>query len=621
MGIFGGGKRLTTQLHIPVTSSLFSATLAATGVAAWLDQLCRDVLDRTSEIRIANAGYALVVSTDATIEPSMVRPEHFALPFRWIRTAKNGAAPTNAPEIDYEAERRHNADYYDRLKIYRQQGINLRSLPIEIQNELAQQAPRPYWPVAALINQMGALGSYNKAAERWLSCRAVYPELVNVIWTLFSGMPTATEEGKSEWEILARKHGLEKAATMPATQVVNPEQGKGANRAKADALTIGGQDSFWLLEYFKYAGLYQAAAPRTVQGRKDRKTYVVLPARDGIGQRWHRDIFADFQQNFWASSAIKMDILATLRYTASMLAQWEGAQRATGRKRRASDFVDGFVVASFKDLGSAVAVMNVATLRLPEWIGWPKDAEEATELQNVTREHQLLVAVLDEKKGEEEQLLRAYRDFSSSRDPELRAFFDFTGQYASHLLRKMSKQQPARRLATNNIDRILTTNDERRQETGMSPFKPIVENEGFRSIATAIRQSTVTQQYHKVRSNDNLYEVRYGLADELRRKSREGDEFIRAIMEFVQQYAQENARINERNKGQGYRRRPLVSTQDLDRLVELVDAHGAPTVAALLIAYGYAYDPRTPEGTPNAAGGDIPPAIDEDTQDETDTVA
>ena len=134
----------------------------------------------------------------------------------------------------------------------------------------------------------------------------------------------------------------------------------------------------------------------------------------------------------------------------------------------------------------------------------------------------------------------------------------------------------------------------------MTPLKPIVETRGFRNIATAMRQSTVTQQFYKVRQNDNTYEIRYGLAEELRRKSRDDKEFIRAISEFLQQYAQENARVSERHKEKPYRKRIGITTEDLTQLVELVDTYGAPTVAALLSAYGYAYDPRTPEATAEA---------------------
>lgn len=135
-------------------------------------------------------------------------------------------------------------------------------------------------------------------------------------------------------------------------------------------------------------------------------------------------------------------------------------------------------------------------------------------------------------------------------------------------------------------------NDERRAQAGMLPLAEIVSNAGFRNIATAIRASTVTQQYYKSQRDDTTYEVRYGLADELRRKARDGREFIRALSEFLQQYSQENARVQERNKDKPYRRRKTITTHDITEFVALIDRYDTPTVANLLIAYGYAYDPN-----------------------------
>jgi len=605
-----------TQLTIPVDASPVPATLAAMGCAALLHDVTQRI-NPDATIRIAKHGVGLVVTADAVITPEQIKQSHFTQLVPWISTAKTGAPPNRSNVINYEVERQHNAEYYAQLETFRKAGINIRNLPDEQKHELEQRAPRHYWPVASTINQMGALAAYNKAVERWAGCRDVYPQLISLIWTMCSGQPHALAAAEAEWIALAKQHGLDKNPSLSATQVANPEQGKGANRAKADALTIGGQEGFWLLEYLKFAGLYQAALPRTVQGRKDRKIYVVVPSNQGLEWYWHGRLFSGFQKEFWSSSAIKMDVQAALRYTDQMIREWDAAQQSS-QQRHPSDFVDGLVVASFKDLGSAVAVMNVALLRLPDWIEWPETQQQAERQRQLIAEHQLIVNRLDEKKGEEEQLLRAYRDFLSSRDPQLRAFFEFTTAYAGHTLRKMSKREPIQRLSTGSLKEIIMSNDERRTTTGMLPLAEIVQNQGFRNIAAAIRGSTVTQQYFKSQRDDHTYEVRYGLADELRRKSRDGREFIRALSEFLQQYSQENARIQERNKNKEYRRRKSVTTEDITQLVALIDRYDAPTVASLLIAYGYAYDAKTSDS--DGVAPEPTPTPDEQPADDTDDV-
>jgi hypothetical protein len=581
-----------TQLIVPIDASPFSAALAAAGVAALLDDLAKRMYG-SATIRIANNGAAFTVTADAVVSPEHVQLSHWTPLLPWIGTAKTGAVPRDTNVIDYEAEKQHNAEYYAQLETLRKNGT-LRSLTTDERNELDARAPRLYWPVAAVVNQMGALSAYNKVVERWAACRAVYSELAQIIWIMCSGRPGALAAAEAAWIALAKQHGLDKNPSTPATQVVNPEQGKGANRAKADALTIGGQDSFWLLEYFKFVGLYKAALPRTVQGRKDRKTYVVMPSRNGVEWYWHSSLYGAFQKEFWASSAIKMDVQAALRYTDQMIAQWSAAH-SSSVQRHPSDFVDGFTVASFKDLGSAVAVMNVATLRLPDWIEWPENEQQATSARQIINEHVRIINGLDEKRGEDEQMLRAYRDFLSSRDPNLSALWEFTHAYAGHTLRRMSKREFVQRLSTTNLKEIIMANDPRRTSGGSLPLADIINNDGFRNIAAAIRASTVTQQYYKSQRDDNTYEIRYGLADDLRRKARDGREFVRALSEFLQQYSQENARIQERNKNKEYRKRKTISTDDITQIVALIDRYDAPTVANLLIAFGYAYDPKAPD--------------------------
>lgn len=603
-----------TEFSIPITTSPIAAQLAATGVASWLANTGKDLVGDPIDVQIANAGHRIVVCTSLAIRHDQITSKHYQPPQpRWILTAKNGPAPTMVNVLDYEIERQHNSDYYDRLKAYRKAGTNVRKLPEDQRRELEEMAPHDYWPVAALINQMGALNAYNKAIERWAACRDVYPDLAAIIWTMCSGQPAAIEAAMQQWEELAKRYGLEKSPLLSATQAVNPEQGKGANRAKADKLDIGGQESFWLLEYFKFAGLYRAALPRVIQGKKDRKTYIVMPSPEGISLRWYQAVFDTFQKEFWAGSAIQMDIQAALRYTAAMLEQWEAARQSSGRRRCVSDFIDGFAVASFKDLGSAVAMMNVATLRLPDWVEWPTKLEQAQQLKLVIEEQQKLIAALDEKHGEEEQLLRDYRDFLSSRDPALDAFFAFTTGYAGHTIRKMSKRQPVRRFSTDNLEVIIMANEERRKHADLRPLSRIIENSGFRNIATAIRRSTVIPQYQKV-AGDTPYEVRYGLADDLRRKARNRNEFISALSEFMQQYVQENKRVFAREKRAV---RADITTKDIAELVQLIDEYDTLTIANLLIAFGYARDPKAPEA-PSSSAIESTPETDDPTLPKTE---
>ncbi|MBC7077562.1 MAG: hypothetical protein H5T92_04560, partial [Synergistales bacterium] len=84
----------------------------------------------------------------------------------------------------------------------------------------------------------------------------------------------------------------------------------------------------------------------------------------------------------------------------------------------------------------------------------------------------------------------------------------------------------------------------------------------------------------------------YGLGQELKRKALYNDEFIAALCEFMQSYNAENARVYEKT-GKQYRRNIL--TSDIEDIVRLVDTYGATTVGNLLIAFGYAREPKEEE--------------------------
>lgn len=121
---------------------------------------------------------------------------------------------------------------------------------------------------------------------------------------------------------------------------------------------------------------------------------------------------------------------------------------------------------------------------------------------------------------------------------------------------------------------------------------PILENPGFQNVATAIRRSTVIPQYFKAKGNRGPYDIRYGLGNDLLRRAAYPEQFIQALSEFLHDYNRETAQIHERYKGNPPVRRATVTTEDIQQVVELIDAYGSPTVANLLVAFGFAREPR-----------------------------
>jgi len=324
-----------------------------------------------------------------------------------------------------------------------------------------------------------------------------------------------------------------------------------------------------------------------LRGARDRKTYVLTPTEIDLEESDY--IMRAFRRRMArAETAVRSDVLASIRYAQAMLdftRERQGASLKTRlfQHRQPSRVVSGFYSAFYKDLGNAVATMNLSFIGLPNWIRVARESDVENAL-NVLAEHEAIVRQFDESHGDAYNLLLLYRDFLSGND--LWPFFDFTTAYSSYLISQRERSGGrARQFSEENLGRLIVNVEPK--------LSKILETPGFQNIAYAIRQSTVVAQYRKGQGN-RRYDVRYGLGAELARKANYPDEFIVALSDFLHKYNAENAQVMESRSGP-YRR--SIQTCDVDDIVALVDEHGAPLVCNLLVAYGYARSPRPADST------------------------
>jgi hypothetical protein len=576
-----------TQLYVDKQQPVFSSALVSWGIAQLLYDIL-DQLDLQTQVNLSDQNTCFCISIPTSFDMSEVS---YVRLLRQIRTAKQAIGLAD-DAYDYEQLRQRERDFFAALENLRKEGISLAKIAASDRGKYIEELrPRPEWQIITMVNQMGALSAYNEVAGLWQSCADVFPELLQIVAEAFASSPNHLEEAQKRWKLLQHQHAIAGKMEVTASQTVNPDQGKGANRPKADALTIGNLDSFWLLEALKFAGCFEAAAHYVVRGSKDRKTYVALPRK--LELFTHRKIFDKFRTQLFPATAVKLDILATLRYCQVFIQQWEDAQGTASFLPHPDDYISGFATAYYKDLGNAVATFNLAQLTLPQWVPGPlEDVATAHILKEALEEYINVLSQLDERFGEEESTLRSFREFLSSRDPAMRAFFDFTGSYAAYLMQRLIRQPQlqTRQLTTKNLEVIILSTNTIRSK----PMSPIVQNPGFQHIAEAIRRSTVIPQRFK-NKGERAYEVRYGLADELRRHARYPDKFLQALSDFIQSYNQENVRVSVR---EGKHFRDDVTTDDLKQVIALMDEYDATTVAHLLIAFGYARDSKERQDLP-----------------------
>ncbi len=568
----------------------FADVLAAYGLAAVLDEVLAQAKGRDAPRRLwlRDAGPYYTVELPEPLQEAWVdgcRPFVLA-PFVQTRKARppEGFPAGESSVRDYETG-------WERFRAYRQARDDLKkttqadgAVDSDAQRALDALRPQPDFWVLALVGdyRMQATSTYNTAVQQWWQTGD--PPAVNLktILAMCAQPGTDLDALAKDWAKQVGRKGVKRELT--ASQLFNPHQGKGQNRPKANALTMGNERSFWLLEYLKVAGLWQCAVPRTVRGGDDRKTYVVAPL--DITLAAHRAVLQTFADRLWNETAVKMDCVAALLYTQTLLEYSEAGQydeldfEGYGPDR----VVAGFHVTQYKLLSrNAYTALNLAFIGLPRWAGIAQTRTEVLDLKEVIEEHRNIISAIDETRSDGYNLLVQYRDFLSGQ--QIDAFFDFAVGYSQYLTSEWEAgHRWVRPFRTDFLGRLIVNNKKE--------LKAIIENAGFQNVAYAIRYSTIIPQGRKARGESSLYDIRYGLGRELKQKANRRDDFIVALGDFMQSYNAENAQKLE-STGQQMRRD--LRTDDVAAIVGLVDEYGPQVVCNLLVAYGYAREPREEE--------------------------
>lgn len=486
-------------------------------------------------------------------------------------------APQEGACIVYEEERKRLLSYRQR----RQELLKARGskLTEEDREELRQMAPMPGWFLYQNLNVLQAFGSYNQlhSAIRESDREAFRQSVISKLEALARGGDPAVVETPF-------------SPKLSSVQALNPSVGKGINRPKPDSTAAAGLPGFfvdWFEEWLRYIGVHLDA--NSFKVRDHIKVIAMAPARldEAVADKLRQD-FVSLSLP-WAS--IQIDVLGALDLartlvTRSGLLGTDEADPYSILGRTPRDVVAGIQTAFFANLGNAYALTNVSFIGLPGWFR-VVDNESAEVWVSLLNEHRRILRSLDEEKSEEAAMLLRYRDFLSAGTRDLPALFDFWGMYACHVMRKGGK---------NLIPLFTIQNTGRLLMSTVRQYSEIVQTGGFRAVAAAIRRATVSEQFHKARTGKQDYEIHYGLFQDLRQKARFKDQVAALLSSFIASYNYENARHAEQaarlGRGGGERRRPQVTQQHLDELVDLLDRFGSEIVTMLLIAYGSARDAR-----------------------------
>ncbi len=602
--------------YIAKSSNTSADTLLAVGFASLLGYIYREIYGTDDGIFIQDAGPYYEITLPLPIDTCnlpRLRDMPVLLPLDSEKQREKQGKKGKGEKLDgfnYDIEIDKSKSYRERVKNL---SPHLQTADARLRREPGLEEIIPDEPDTRLahyqaISQMKIASSFNELALRWRELTEEQIQLhIGLLFKLFSNPDNDVTEAETTWQNLAREQKIPGKVRVTALQIVNPTAGKGANRTKASELAVGNQESFWILELLKFKGFMDTTAPLVIKESKDRKIYVLQPKRIELNKLQY--MMSEFRAVFWSTSAIKLDIVASLRLTQVFVKHYQTLYRHHKRRQSLSSIAHGFEVTFYKDMGSAYATMNLASINLPAWLPDMDSQESVKAAEALLKEHLEIIQhirnskVKGEEGSEEYELLRFYRDFLSGHG--LKPFWKFTTAYSSYLIsQRESEKNPKRwirQLSYKGLE-IMIMHD----QTSNGDLTEIIQSKGFQHIADAIRRSTVFAQYRRSQFDDRTYEVRYGLGQELKRKARYNKEFLVALSEFLYEYEAETAREDEKaardiaNKSGHVRPltaqdraarnlRYTTSEDDLKEIVVLVNKYGSELVGSLLVAFGYSF--------------------------------
>lgn len=478
--------------------------------------------------------------------------------------------------VDYDAERQKELQFRQtRDGLIKQYGVRI---PPELADQLNNIRSDRNFPIFKAIRALKGFDAYNAPWPNLLSMNK--KDFYELIETGIQGLVTDSKPN-------VNKRGVKSSLKASTVQVFNPSAGKGINRLKADGTSLAGlprhhSDGFFA-EWMRFIGINRGAFA-ALFGKKGEhaKIYVISPRRISAGTA------SEVRDRFWKKASghgpVARDIMGSLGVAEALVEcsiEEPGAfHLLLGKRPR--DLLAGLHVAFFRSLGQAKGLANLSFIGLPGWFSVLK-RKDADDFLSIIKEHRWCLTPLDENKGDELSLLEQYRLFLSSDD--LYVLLNFLGSWASHLIRTGQEKDVRRRARQFHQDNL------RRLIVGMEKkLSEIVESSlGFKNLAAAIRLSTIYAQRYK--GEKNAFEIRYGLAQEWKRRAKFNTDFVVALCDFVNSYNAENYRYYEKQKSFSEHPRfkgKVISQQDLKEVIGLIDDHGSELICLLLLAFGYA---------------------------------
>lgn len=547
----------------PKRTDTHADTLAVAGLGYLLQNL--GGVRRKVQVRDTGANWELTV--DPPFDEGAVGRWDGDPLYPYVKLKGDSEAPEGA--FDYEAESQRLLQKRGAPKKPR----GRRNPAVDAETSMLSEATAEPHPEIALVRIFNGMRKGFKGDIRMHAALRAAPPREALGARLQSLAGSATEAAEVE-------------LPLTASQWFMPLCGKGVMRVKANGAGLGqfpDDRMDWFDTWMRYVGMYQVLTSHGVGD--DLKLAVLVPAdidaaalprlRAGLRER---GVFGG-----------RVDVRAPLELARTLV---EHSEELVGHEpgwlvrfggRRPREVLRGLQVTTYKKMGTASSVMNVAFLGIPSWssISDRNTAQEFLDTLADLDTYQRALRVEDNI-SEDIEIMRALRDLVSAGTVETAC--GFFARAATYALRRLSAQGYFPLISEVTVRRIFMGIE--------ASLSTILDDVGFKSIAKAIRAATIHAQLHE---NDRVLQPRYGLAQAWRQAATQKERFASELARFVQGFNADVVRKREVDQQAGRDKRlypSLVMVDDLTSVLKLVEAHGSHLVAHLLLAVGFAQTQR-----------------------------
>ncbi len=573
------------EFKIPKQTGTYAETLEAYGLANLLFQILDAVGVRRKNIAISSDDKFYTVTPKTEITDEMINKLSYFHVIKFI-ARRNKEGKLILPEglkydnsvFRYDEQKKLREQRRDEInEVYKkfsgkekepQKRKKLKEIEDKYSSEGAAKIDIEFdvYSQASTPNQ---LSGFKKIYHNFYLNKDNFKILISDIFRYYS------ENQELEYPKLIKKKELNNfSKDITATQLYNPNQGKGLNKSKANGLNGFNFKLPWISETLKTSGAINSMICQSVKVGSSYDLKVFVPEFNDIHLSKKTEIIESFKKLLKGKgdTPIRIDILHILILMKKLLENSEKNQDYFGK---AKNRIKGLHSVYQKDLGQNKAVSNIAFIQTPDFVIIDNKDDVDTWLEIL--EEQISIVGGIEELGSSVQALLAYRNFINA--SHLESFFKFSNWYAAYLMQSLIDEKYYIKPFTHET---LTKFYEHMDKKENLNLTKIIENEGFQAVAAAIRRSTVSLQYTP--KNKRNFEVRYGVAQTLQNKSKTAKDLATYIGEFIATYNAETARKSELAKGF---RKP-VRQNELTDFYSLLDNNPAKTVGALLASYGFA---------------------------------